>query len=113
MAKEGGWVFWLQKDYDNDGKEKPVFGQISAGAQPGTPLIISSEQDMKDYYNTPENIGYVDLLTKVEEKLTAELARVAELKSKAVLKRNAEAANGGGKTRKNITKRKKNTRHRR
>ena len=112
MAKEGGWAFWFQKDYDNGGKEKPVFGQLRAGAYYKTPLLIISEEDMKEYDNGPEDIGYVDLLTRAERTLTADLARVAELKRKAVLKRNAEAASGGGRTRKNITKRRNTTRHR-
>ena len=115
MAKEGGEVFWLRKD-DNDGKVYPVFGNIYSGslAPYGTPLLPSSQQDWRDLHSDPPKIDNVGLLTRVEEKLTAELARVGELKRKAILNRNAEAASGGGRTRKNIIKRKKKaTRHRR
>ena len=112
MATEGGHVFWLRKD--DDGKVYPAFGDIYSGslAPRGTPLLPSSQQDWRDLHSDPPKIDNVGLLTRVEEKLTAELARVGELKRKAILNRNAEAASGGGKTRKNKLRR-NTTRHRR
>jgi hypothetical protein len=112
MATEGGAVFWLRKD--DDGKVYPAFGNIQSGslAPHGTPLLPSSQQDWRDLHSDPPKIDNVGLLTRVEEKLTAELARVGELKRKAILNRNAEAASGGGRTRKNKLRRKKATRHR-
>jgi hypothetical protein len=112
MATEAGRVFWLRKDED-DGKIYPSFGRINSSslAQYGTPLLITSEKDAIKYMNG--EIDMVGLLIGVEEKLTAELARVGKLKDKAILERKAEPANGGGRTRKNKAKKRKNTRHRR